>query len=354
MARKNLLRDLLAQPPAPAPEAAPEAAAEVAAEPAIAAAVADRADGGGRARPARGAIGAVGRGIADLKARAVVDLDAHLIDAGGLADRLEHDPADHARLLASLRDYGQQVPVLVRPHPAAPGRYRVVYGRRRIRALRELGLPVKALVRELDDVGAVLAQGQENTARRDLSFIEKANFARQMAEAGFERRIVCDALAIDKTVLSRMLSVTERVPHGLIALVGSAPGIGRDRWLGFAARLAAVPLDPDTARDILAVSPEPTTADGRFEILDAWLAGRRRGGGAGGPARGGGGGGGASREVLRTADGRRLADVTRGRAGLTLTLPSRELDGFDDWLARNLAAIHDGWRAGRGSGPADS
>ena len=27
---------------------------------------------------------------------------------------------------------------------------------------------------------------------------------------------------------------------------------------------------------------------------------------------------------------------------------------FHDWLARNLAAIHDGWRAGRGSGPADS
>jgi len=32
----------------------------------------------------------------------------------------------------------------------------------------------------------------------------------------------------------------------------------------------------------------------------------------------------------------------------------RELDGFDDWLTRNLAAIHDGWRAGRGAEPAES
>ncbi len=159
--------------------------------------------------------------------------------------------------MASLRDYGQQVPVLVRPHPETAGRYQIVYGRRRVLALRDLGQPVKALVRDLDDLGLVLAQGQENTARRDLSFIEKANFARQMVEAGYERRIACDALSIDKTLLSRMLSVTDRVPLALIEAIGAAPGIGRDRWLAFADLLAAHPLDPEAARDIIAVSRQP-------------------------------------------------------------------------------------------------
>jgi len=75
-----------------------------------------------------------------------------------------------------------------------------------------------------------------------------------MIDAGYERRIVCDALSIDKTVLSRMLSVTDRVPLALIEAIGAAPGIGLDRWLAFAELLAAHPLDPEEVR---ASSPFP-------------------------------------------------------------------------------------------------
>lgn len=326
MARKNLLKDLLA--PLPEPAAGP---AEPPALP-------------DRPRSGRGAIGAVSRGIADLRARAVLDLDPFQIDAAGVTDRLEHDDADHARLMASLRDYGQQVPVLVRPHPETSGRYQIVYGRRRVLALRDLGQPVKALVRDLDDLGLVMAQGQENTARRDLSFIEKANFARQMIDAGYERRIACDALSIDKTLLSRMLSVTDRVPLALIAAIGAAPGIGRDRWLAFAELLAAHPLDPETARDIIAVSPVAPTADSRFEALETWLGARKLT--AVNPRPGTRPGG---RETLHAADGRPLAELTRRRNALTLTLRSEGLDGFEDWLAAHLADIHAHWRDAQGS-----
>ncbi len=322
MARKNLLKDLLA----PLPEA-PETGA--AAEPP---ALPDRP------RAGRGAIGAVSRGIADLRARAVLDLDPFQIDAAGVTDRLEHDEADHARLMASLRDYGQQVPVLVRPHPETPGRYQIVYGRRRVLALRDLGQPVKALVRDLDDLGLVMAQGQENTARRDLSFIEKANFARQMVDAGYERRIVCDALSIDKTVLSRMLSVTDRVPLALIEAIGAAPGIGRDRWLAFAELLAAHPLDPEEARDIIAVSAAPLSTDSRFEALEGWFAARKLTAVNFRP------GPGPRREPLHAADGRPLAELSRRRDVVTLTLRRDGLDGFEDWLASHLAEIHARWR----------
>ncbi len=114
------------------------------------------------AKPARvrrqgGAIGAVSQSIADLKARSIEDIDPELIDAGGLHDRLERNEADHASLVASIRDYGQQVPVLLRPHPEDDSRFEVVYGRRRVAALRELGLTVKAMIRDLDDRQAVLA-----------------------------------------------------------------------------------------------------------------------------------------------------------------------------------------------------
>lgn len=98
---------------------------------------------------------------------------------------------------------GQQAPILVRSHPDRAGHYQIVAGRRRVLAMWDLGHPVLALVRQLDDLGYVLAQGWENTARRDLSFIEKTYFAHQLALAGYERWVICDALSVNKTLVSR-------------------------------------------------------------------------------------------------------------------------------------------------------
>ena len=77
-------------------------------------------------RPMKGAIGAVSQSIEALKARSIIDVDPFLIDPGGLQDRLETDDAEDAALLASIREYGQQVPVLVRPHPTDEGRYQII------------------------------------------------------------------------------------------------------------------------------------------------------------------------------------------------------------------------------------
>ena len=116
-------------------------------------------------RYSTGAIGAVSRSIEDLKRRAIVDVDPRMVDDAGLRDRLDRDDAELAGLIQSIRDHGQQVPVLLRFNPNYEGRYQVVYGRRRVAALKALGQPVKALIRNLDDKALVLAQGQENTAR---------------------------------------------------------------------------------------------------------------------------------------------------------------------------------------------
>ncbi|MBM9593997.1 plasmid partitioning protein RepB [Roseitranquillus sediminis] len=321
MARKNLLKDLMAPESEPGPETA------AAAPPALPE----------RPRSAKGAIGAVGRSIADLKARAVVELDPFAIDQAGLQDRLEHDAAEEARLRESLRDHGQQVPVLVRPHPEAEGRYQIVYGRRRVLALRDLGQPVRALVRELDDRALVVAQGQENTARRDLSFIEKANFARQMEKAGYERRLICATLSVDKTQASRMLSVAARLPVALIEAIGAAPGIGRDRWTAFAETWESHGADLEDALAVLDTAGE--RSDARFEALATWLAGRRAREAVAAAAR--------APEILRTEDGRPLARLTRSRGGLSLRLPARGLDGFDEWLAENLPALHRDWQRTR-------
>ncbi|MFN6977363.1 MAG: plasmid partitioning protein RepB, partial [Gemmobacter sp.] len=210
MARKDLLKDLIAGA-GDAPAAAPAP------------------------RMTRGAIGAVSQSIADLRSRALIDVPADLIDGAGLADRMEPE-AGLDELAESIRLHGQQVPVMLRHSPNYEGRYEVVYGRRRVAALRRLGLPVRAMVRDLGDRALIVAQGQENTARRDLSFIEKARFAAQMVRMGFDRQVICEALSIDKTVASRMLAVIDALPEAVLQAIGPAPGVGRDRWLALAGR----------------------------------------------------------------------------------------------------------------------
>ncbi|MDO9527515.1 MAG: plasmid partitioning protein RepB, partial [Gemmobacter sp.] len=297
------------------------------------------------ARTTRGAIGAVSRSFADLKARAVVELDPHLIEAGGLQDRLETDAAAEAALRTSIAEYGQQVPVLVRPHPEKEGRYQIVYGRRRVLAMRDLGQPVKALMRDLDDRELVMAQGQENTARRDLSFIEKVNFARQMETHGYDRKVICDALSIDKTLVSRMLSVADRVAPGVIELIGSAPSVGRDRWLALADLIDQTDADLEDLTSMVNLTATSQRSDDRFRAAWTYLTGLRD----------------RRRQIdtppadttapIHAPDGLPLGQAKFDRSYCTLKLRLAATDGFEDWLLKNLPTLYADWAKNRPADP---
>ncbi|WQO32118.1 plasmid partitioning protein RepB (plasmid) [Microvirga lotononidis] len=161
----------------------------------------------------------------------VQEIDPNLIDPSPIADRFrEHEDAGFEALKESIKARGQEVPVLLRVHPTEAGRYQSAYGHRRIRAARELGKPVRAVVRALTDEDLVVAQGVENSARQDLSFIERAVFAARLEDAGHERSVVQDALSIDRAEASKLVSVAKAVPADIIEAIGRAPKIGRPRW----------------------------------------------------------------------------------------------------------------------------
>lgn len=246
-----------------------------------------------------------------MAAQAVIEIDANRIAMNGLRDRLEEDDGDHAALKQSIQEHGQQVPVLVRPDPRAPDRYRIVYGRRRVRALRELGLPVKALLRHLGDCDTLIAQGQENSARKNLSFIEKAAFAGQMHDMGYGRTVICAALHVDKTVMSRMISLMKRLQPELIREIGAAPSVGRDRWIALADLMQAQQKSASDALFMLRSAPPADGSDRRFETLFALLskpAGPR-------PKR-------PRRMVLHDAGGARLGHYRTSAEATVLTLPT--------------------------------
>lgn len=202
----------------------------------------------------RGALGAVTRTIDDLAARGerakelesrlaagemIVELPPDSVDCSIVADRLNGDDSNYQILLNAIRDKGQDSPILVRPHPTTAGRYQVAFGHRRLRAAAELGRSVRAIVRQLSDRDLVVAQGQENSARADLSFIERARFAWKLEASGYDRETIIASLSIDKTTASRMISVATQIPDDLIIAIGPAPTVGRDRWLELASLVKA-------------------------------------------------------------------------------------------------------------------
>lgn len=167
----------------------------------------------------------------------IVELDPELIDISFVRDRLEGKLTLQDELVLSIEESGQEVPILVRKNPSSDGRFQVAYGHRRLAACRLLKRKVRAVVRPLSDDELVVAQGIENTARKDLSYIERATFALNLEGRGFGRDVVMKALSTDKTELSKMLSVAKGIPVEIINAIGAAPGAGRRRWMELAVKL---------------------------------------------------------------------------------------------------------------------
>ena len=161
----------------------------------------------------------------------VWELEPYLIEDDRITDRL--DPADIHDLRDAIETNGQTVPILVRRHPAEPDRYLLVYGRRRLEAIRSSDkvAKVRALVANLDEDAAVRAQISENMARRDLSFIEKALFAQELVENGFGNQSqVAEVLTVTKSSVSMAIAIAEAIGPDLARAIGPAHGIGRPRW----------------------------------------------------------------------------------------------------------------------------
>ena len=177
-----------------------------------------------------------------MEGEVIVDLDPRLIDVSFVADRLSDDGEEFQDLLKAIKESGQATPILVRPSSTDAKRYMVVFGHRRLRVARELGVPVKAIVKKLDDITAAIVQGQENAARSNLSFIERAYFAQNLIASGMNKETVRSSLAIDEAMLSKMLAVVEAVPAPVIQALGASKKIGRDRWLSLRQLLLAPAL----------------------------------------------------------------------------------------------------------------
>lgn len=277
-----------------------------------------------------------------LEGEAIVELDPALIDDSFAKDRFSLDSDDYReeleRVVAAVRERGQDTPVLVRPHPLQPGRYMLVFGHlRRLSAVR-LGRKVRAVIKEMTDREHVIAQGQENNGRANTSFIEKAVFAADIVNRHFDddNSTVMTALGADKSTLSKMLAVAS-LPEPLLKGIGRATRIGRDRWYDLKLVLDK-PSNLDKALQFIrapAIAALPS--DQRFEALAKHLKTSKAETGTK-PA--------PARSSWRPADGRLAAETVADGKKFTLALKARGPDAraFGDYLTEHLDRLYEKFR----------
>lgn len=270
------------------------------------------------------ALGALQGSLASIR-----EIDPDMIDDWGPADRLDgftvvntEDTDDGFDALKdSMRSGGQQVPILVRKG-RVDGRFEVIYGRRRLRACRDLGIKVRANVQDLDDATALLAKGLENAARRNLSFYEKARFAAAIQEAGHDTATVRQVLNLTASGLSHLTKVTQSIPNSVGDAIGPAPKAGRPKWTALADAFRAGKLTEKLALKTLE-RLAPASSDA---LLDGVLKAATKRGTR--ETRGG---------TMSPVDGVTIKSMD---SGVTLSAKRRGKNAaFADWLDDNLADI---------------
>ena len=277
---------------------------------------------GGKSILQSAALGAVDSSLA--RGLQLAELDPAQIIDSEYADRLPYGEAELADLIESIRQNGQQIPILVQREEGE--RYRIIYGRRRLAALRKLGLKVRALITRMDDDQRIIAQGVENTVRQELSFIEKALFAHRLREGGVEDATIRQALNIDvdapkATTISTMKMVVETLGPDLILAIGRAPSIGRPRWRALAdlyrARDAAFSAENFYKAIYSATAgAEEDLSEARFKAAFAYL--------------------GAARPAAAKAP---ETMIKRGSGKITFTFSQAESPAFYAWIDRHAESL---------------
>ena len=114
--------------------------------------------------------------------RALRTVPIDRISPGRLQPRQRFEEAELEALAASIRENGILQPILVRPAANGEG-FEIVAGERRWRAAQLARLhTVPAIIRELDDRGALEFALVENIQRQDLNAIEEAEGYRRLIE----------------------------------------------------------------------------------------------------------------------------------------------------------------------------
>lgn len=212
------------------------------------------------------------------KAAKLIDPTAVVVSRYANRHELNYTGPEFAALRADIESAGGNVqPIKVRRLAAAGGaepQYELVFGHRRHRACLELGLPVLAVIDNLDDKTLFIEMDRENRARKDLSAWEQGTMYRNALRQGLfpSNRRLAEAIGVDLSAVGKALALAD-LPDDVVAAFGSPLDL-QFRWAkpladALAANSAAV---LKAARDIRQQPVEARAAKQVFAALVAVAA----------------------------------------------------------------------------------
>lgn len=191
---------------------------------------------------------ALGRGLSSLLREAETttagldQVSIGSIDPNPFQPRRNFPEESLQELADSIRATGVVQPVLVRPAPAASGRFQLVAGERRWRAAKLAGLEaLPALVRELSDRQTIELALTENLLREDLNPMDVARaYEALQRQFSLSHEEIAERLGVTRSVVSNTLRLL-RLPESVQDMVAAG-----DLSAGHARALASM-RDPGAA-----------------------------------------------------------------------------------------------------------
>ena len=129
-------------------------------------------------------------------------------------------------LAKSIKEQGLISPIKVRPE--GKDGFEIVYGHRRVEAMRRIGASeVEAIVEGLDDVEQVLQQITENEAREDVPYLQKAEgYQRAVDTTGWSISKVARYIGVPEGTIRQVLHWLKEFRQGTAVVVENDARIG--------------------------------------------------------------------------------------------------------------------------------
>lgn len=170
------------------------------------------------------------------------------------ADRPEDEMGDIDELSLSLKNVGQQEPILVRPKvDSSVIRYEIIFGNRRWRAAKLAKIKLFAIVKQVSDQDAALFQMEENESRKDLSDLARAKSYKAQLDAGIfpSESELSKKLSLSRKTLNDIMSFI-RIPEELAIAIPNFKHISR----AMAVKLAVLAKDKAVLKKLISLAPK--------------------------------------------------------------------------------------------------
>lgn len=195
----------------------------------------------------------------ESKDTVILKLDTSECKPWDFSDRLDLEMGNIDELASSIQQAGQQEPILVRPIKnrstlkESPIKYEIIFGNRRWRACKVIGMNVLAIVRNINDQEAARAQKEENENRENISDYSKAIHYKKLIESGVfsNENQLAIKLNIPRNRLNDLMSYT-RIPADLICAIKNVHCLSQR----LAIKLASMAKNPSLLKQLIQIAPQ--------------------------------------------------------------------------------------------------